>query len=213
MYAWATESLPLRDASKLIFVLLEGQPGFEDVRSDIVQRYPQARPIVLSVAELTSGQSITVLTAKKFIDSNEPLLIHNADTAFDVDPAWVRHALRDQFDGALLVFRSTELRWSYSRENQFGFVAEVKEKTVISPWASTGTYWFRKGSEFVTLAEARWASGRREASEYYVGPLYNDLIQRGGRVRNYAIDRLLCFGTPEDLARTLGELERTPRAR
>ncbi len=213
MYAWATESLPLHDASKLIFVLLESQPEFEELRRDIIQRYPEARPIVLSVPELTAGQSMTVLTAKKLIDSDEPLLIHNADTAFDIDPAWVRQAMRDRLDGALLVFRSTEPRWSYSRENQFGLVTEVKEKIVISPWASTGTYWFRKGSEFVALAEARWASGRKEASEYYVGPLYNDLIQRGGRVSNYAIERLFCFGTPEDLARTLGELERAPRTR
>jgi dTDP-glucose pyrophosphorylase len=82
----------------------------------------------------------------------------------------------------------------------------VREKEVISPWATTGTYWFRRGADFVSAAESRFNSGRREASEFYVGPLYNDLIARGAKVRNFPIRKLYCFGTPEDLAATLREL-------
>jgi UDP-N-acetylglucosamine diphosphorylase / glucose-1-phosphate thymidylyltransferase / UDP-N-acetylgalactosamine diphosphorylase / glucosamine-1-phosphate N-acetyltransferase / galactosamine-1-phosphate N-acetyltransferase len=213
MYAWATESLPLSQAGRLIFVLLESQPEFNDLRSDILKRYSRAHPIVLSVPTLTAGQSITVLRTKELINSDEPLLIHNADTAFEIEPSWATDALQTGCDGALLVFRSAEPRWSYSRDDDSGRVIEVKEKVVISPWASTGTYWFRKGSDFVRLAESRWTAGHKEASEYYVGPLYNDLIAQGGRVKNYPIARLFCFGTPEDLAATLKDLERAPQAR
>jgi NDP-sugar pyrophosphorylase family protein len=158
------------------------------------------------VPELTAGQAITVLRAKEFINNDEPLLIHNADTAFDVDHAWVESAWRDGLDGALLVFNSNEKRWSFSRENAAGFVDEVREKEVISPWASTGTYWFRRGADFIRMTESRLNSGRREAAEYYVGPLYNDMIATGSKVKNFPIRKLYCFGTPDDLTATLKQM-------
>ena len=133
-------------------------------------------------------------------------MIHNADSAFDVAPVWVERAAAEKLDGALLVFPSQEKRWSFSRENADGWVEEVREKEAVSPWASTGTYWFRRGADFVRTAEARLQSGRREASEFYVGPLYNDLIARGAKVKNFPIRKLYCFGTPEDLAATLRDL-------
>jgi NDP-sugar pyrophosphorylase family protein len=206
MYAWATESLPLEKSTRLIFILLASQPEFQDLKRDIEKRYLKHRPIVLTVPELTTGQAITVLCAKEFINNDEPLLIHNADTAFDVDHLWVEHASMEKLDGALLVFPSQENRWSFSRDNAQGFVEEVREKEVISPWATTGTYWFRRGSDFVNAAEARFNSGKREASEFYVGPLYNDLIARGAKVKNFPVRKLYCFGTPEDLAATLSRL-------
>jgi NDP-sugar pyrophosphorylase family protein len=207
MYAWATDSLPLQHARRLIFILLAAQPEFADLQHDIAGRYAEFDPVILTVPELTAGQAITVLRAKDLINFDEPLLIHNADTAFEADPAWVTEAWNDSLDGALLVFGSTEKRWSFSRENGVGLVEEVREKEVISPWATTGTYWFRRGSDFVSAAEARWQAGKREASEFYVGPLYNDLIARGARVKNFAIKKLYCFGTPEDLAETLSRLD------
>lgn len=206
MYAWAAESLPIENSSRLIFILLASQPEFLDLQRDIETRYKAHRPIVLSVPQLTAGQAITVLRAKEFIDSDEPLVIHNADTAFDVDHLWTERALAENLDGALLVFPSNEKRWSFSRENRAGFVEEVREKQVISSWATTGTYWFRRGSDFVGAAETRFQSGRSEASEFYVGPLYNDLIASGAKIRNFPIRKLYCFGTPEDLAATLREL-------
>lgn len=206
MYAWATESLPLDLSTRLIFVLLSSQPEYPRLRQDIESRYSKYRPLVLEVPDLTAGQAVTVLRTKEFINNEEPLLIHNADTAFDADPLWAEQAIDCGADGALLVFPSQEKRWSYSRENAEGWVEEVREKEVISPWASTGTYWFRRGSDFVRLAEERLDQTRREASEYYVGPLYNDLLAKGARVKNYPIQRLYCFGTPEDLASTLKQL-------
>ncbi|MEO5804145.1 MAG: glycosyltransferase family 2 protein [Verrucomicrobiota bacterium] len=207
MYAWATDSLPLERSTRLIFILLASQPECSDLQRDIQQRYARHQPVILTVPELTAGQAITVLRAREFINSEEPLLIHNADTAFDTDPLWVEQAWRENLDGALLVFPSAEKRWSFSRENAQGLVESVREKEVISPWATTGTYWFRRGNDFVRTAEARFHSGKREASEFYVGPLYNELIAEGARVKNFAIQKLYCFGTPEDLEATLRDLQ------
>lgn len=206
MYAWATESLPLGKCTRLIFILLASSPGCEALHADIDARYLRYQPIVLMVPELTAGQAVTVARAQGYINNDEPLLIHNADTAFDVDPSWVEQVHRDGLDGALLVFRSSEARWSFARADADGYVAEVREKQVISPWATTGTYWFRRGRDFVGAVEARLHADRRDANEFYVGPLYNDLIAAGARVKTVAIRKLYCFGTPEDLTSTLRDL-------
>lgn len=206
MYAWAAESLPLSRAQRVIFILLASQPECGELRADILARYAAYSPVVLTVPALTRGQSETVLAARDYITNDEALLIHNADTAFEIDSAWVDDAMTCRLDGALLVFRSGEDRWSFSREDDTGRVVEVREKVVISPWASTGTYWWGKGRDFVELAGDRMNAAATEAGEFYVGPLYNDLIGRGGHVANYEIRNLFCFGTPEDLAATLSQI-------
>jgi NDP-sugar pyrophosphorylase family protein len=210
MYAWAVDSLPLARAARLIFILLRSQPEFEELRADVLARYASHSVEVLDVPQLTAGQSETVLRAAAEIDNRAPLLIHNADTAFEIDPAWVDRAREENLDGALLVFPSGEPRWSYARTDEKGWVREVREKHVISPWASTGTYWFARGSDFTRLAREQAAGRNREKGEFYVGPLYNELIAAGARVRTFEIDRLLCFGTPEDLAQSL-KLLSSPR--
>ena len=206
MYSWAVDSLPLERAAQLIFILLSSGSGFETLRSDIHRRYGLHDPVILDVPEPTAGQAITVLRSRSYIDNEQPLLIHNADTAFTVAGAWVDSVWREGCTGALLVFRSDEDRWSYSREGDDGWVVEVREKKVVSPWASTGSYWFRRGSDFVRLADARVARQQPEASEYYVGPLYNDLIAGGGRVQNVAVQSVRCFGTPADYLKSLESL-------
>lgn len=207
MYAWAADSLPLSRCERLIFVLLSSQPEFPELRDDILARYARYNPVVATVPELTAGQAVTVLAAREWIAPEAPLLIHNADTAFVVDDHWADDARSCGAAGALLVFPSNEERWSFAREDDTGWVCEVREKIVISTWASTGAYWFRRGADFIKLSEARFGSAARESGEFYVSPLYNDLIAQGGKVKNYPIDRLLCFGTPEDLEQSLRTME------
>jgi dTDP-glucose pyrophosphorylase len=206
MYACATDSLPLERCSKLIFILLESQPEFHDLKADILERYEAYSPVVLSVPELTRGQSETVLVAAEYINNAEPLLIHNADTGYDISPEWLNDLDETRPDGALLVFKSTENRWSFSREDDDGRVVEVREKDPISHWASTGTYYFGRGSDFCRLAAKRISGDRIESGEFYVAPLYNDLIEEGGCVKNYEISSLYCYGTPEDFQETLSKL-------
>jgi NDP-sugar pyrophosphorylase family protein len=210
MYSWAVDSLPLARAERLIFILLRTQPEFEELRDDALARYRAHAPVVLDVPRLTAGQAETVMRAEALIDNEAALLIHNADTAFEIDDVWVDRAREEKLDGALLVFRSNEARWSYARTDASGRVCEVREKVAISPWASTGTYWFARGRDFARLARAQAETRSGEKGELYVGPLYNKLIEAGAEVRNFQIDRLLCFGTPQDLEESLKELAVKP---
>lgn len=207
MYAWAVDSLPLASATRLIFVLLKTEERYRELEEDIQRRYAALSPVVLNVPELTAGQAVTCMAAADWIDNGNPLCIHNADTAFEADETWPVRIMEQGADGGLLVFPSNEPRWSYARLGADGRVAEVREKKVISSWASTGTYWFRRGSDFVRLATEAHRGGLKDAGEYYVGPLFNDLIAGGGCVVHEPIRKLRCFGTPEDLDLTLKQLK------
>jgi UDP-N-acetylglucosamine diphosphorylase / glucose-1-phosphate thymidylyltransferase / UDP-N-acetylgalactosamine diphosphorylase / glucosamine-1-phosphate N-acetyltransferase / galactosamine-1-phosphate N-acetyltransferase len=206
MYAWSAESLPLSDATRVIFILLATMPGIEDLTQDIRTRYAHLPIEIVVVPTLTSGQAATVLAAKHLFANHEPLLIHNADTAFRVSAGWHQRMNDVAADGAILVFRSDEERWSYARTDAIGDVVEVREKVVISPWATVGAYWVRSVQRYVELTEAAMSAQQTERGEYFVGPLYNDLIAKGGCVKLVEIDELLCFGTPQDYLATLAQL-------
>ena len=166
----------------MIFILLKTQNNYDLLFNDIIQRYKKYNPIILTIPKLTRGQSETVLTAKKLINNENPILIHNADTAFTINESWIETLKKQAHDGALLVFKSDEDRWSYSRANDQGEVKEIREKVVISSWASTGTYYFRKGKYFVESAENEIKNGITEKGEFYIGPLYNKLILKGKKL-------------------------------
>jgi NDP-sugar pyrophosphorylase family protein len=197
IYSWSVDSLPLSAASKLIFVLRSDQRCYAELRDDIVSRYGAFSPIIVTIDSLSRGQADSCLAASELLDQEQPLLIHNGDTGFTCSIDISTEAIRDGCDGALLVFQSDQPRWSYSREGRDGLVEEVREKEVVSQWASCGTYWFRSAGQFTALAKA--ALSRPSQFEVYVGPLYNELCRNGGRVKNYQIRELFCFGTPEDL--------------
>ena len=206
MYSWATDSLPLGCANNLIFILLDNQTDYKILKDDIEKRYEKYNPIIISVSQLTRGQSETVLKAKDYINNEYPLLIHNADTGFTIKTSWIEDLDKTHPDGALLVFFSREKRWSFSKQDVHERVVEVREKDPISDWASTGTYYWRNGSKFVELADKHIGSNDLEAGEFYIAPLFNDLIKEGGFVKNYPIETLYCFGTPEDVEKTLRSL-------
>jgi UDP-N-acetylglucosamine diphosphorylase / glucose-1-phosphate thymidylyltransferase / UDP-N-acetylgalactosamine diphosphorylase / glucosamine-1-phosphate N-acetyltransferase / galactosamine-1-phosphate N-acetyltransferase len=205
MYAWAVDSLPLQYARELVFVVLRTQEFITDLVEDITQRYAEFHPRIEYVPEVTRGQAETALAALG--EGNDvPLLIHNADTSFVVDDLWIRRVYDTRQDGALLVFPSQEGRWSYSRTGKDGSVVEVREKQVISEWASTGSYWFRSTMRFRSLVDRDKRANGGLSGELYVAPLYNHLIQEGGRVTNVPVDEMACFGTPEDLLGNLGKV-------
>jgi len=102
-------------------------------------------------------------------------------------------------DGGILTFQSTHPKWSYAKKNDSGFVEEVAEKKPISTNATVGIYYYKKGSDYVRCAERMIEKNIRTNNEFYVCPVYNQLIEEGGKVRIKNINKMWGLGTPEDL--------------
>jgi dTDP-glucose pyrophosphorylase len=157
--------------------------------------------VVVALDQVTQGQACTVLTARQWIDNDEPLLIFNADTYCPTTVAAAAHRFGPQTAGILDLFAAPGDKWSFARLGAEDRVLETAEKRRISDWASTGLYYFRRGSDFVHHAQAMIDANDRSGNEFYVAPIYNRLIAAGKDVRGNRVDEVWVLGTPQDLAR------------
>ena len=106
----------------------------------------------------------------------------------------------DQCEGGILTFESTHPKWSYVKTREDGFVSEVAEKKIISNKATAGVYFYKKGSDFVQYAERMVAKGEGKIGEnFYVCPVYNELINAGKKIKIFDTKKVWKFGSPEEL--------------
>jgi dTDP-glucose pyrophosphorylase len=112
--------------------------------------------------------------------------------------------LTSDTDGGILTFtRENDPKWSYAKLDENGFVSEVAEKNPISNHATVGIYYYNKGSEYVKYAEQMISKNIRFKNEFYVAPVYNEMIQDNKKIKIYDCDAMHGIGTPEDLEKFL----------
>lgn len=149
---------------------------------------------------LTEGAACTTLLAKEHINNDTPLLIANSDQFLEWNSSeFLNFASNKDLDGAIVTFQSIHPKWSFVKENKNGYIIEVAEKRPISNIATTGLYYWSKGSDYVKYAEQMIQKNIRVNNEFYVAPVYNEAIADGKRFKSYNIERMWGLGTPEDL--------------
>ncbi len=201
MYHWATNSLPLEHASRLIFIVREDE-FTQQIIEDIHTTYGMFEPRIRILENLTRGQAETVYLARDLMDLNQPTLIHNADTAFQSMQMPDAHAF-----GGLVTFEAApnDARWSFARtdEHQSDRVIEVREKTIISRFASTGTYYFADTAWMLYSIKHSLINNMTEQGEFYIAPLYNQAIENNHYIQLLSCKHFTCLGTPEELENAL----------
>lgn len=157
---------------------------------------------VIEVDGITEGAACTVLLAKEFINNDNPLLLTNSDQFIEWDSTDFMYQMNEKnFDGCIMCFEGTHPKWSFAKSDENGIITEVAEKNPISNQATTGIYYFKKGSDFVKYTEQMIEKNIRTNNEFYVAPVYNELIADGKIIYNYEIPtkNMWGIGTPEDL--------------
>ena len=152
------------------------------------------------VDRLTEGAACTALLAEHIIDNDEDLLIANSDQFIDYQPQNFL-SLKDMTntDAIVYTFNDVHPKWSFVKVNSRGFVTEVAEKKPISDIATCGIYWYRKGSQFVKYAKQMIEKNVRINNEFYIAPVYNELIADGKTLIPFYVHKMWGLGTPEDL--------------
>jgi len=155
---------------------------------------------IVQVDGMTEGAACTTLLAKEFINNDEPLVYANSDQFLDWDSNEFMYSMEaDEVDGGILSFTATHPKWSFAKLNEDGFVSEVAEKKPISDIATTGIYYWKKGSDYVKYAEKMIEKNVRVNNEFYVCPVFNQAIDDGKKIKTFHIDGMWGIGTPEDL--------------
>lgn len=154
---------------------------------------------LICLPEETLGQADTVYQGVRHLQSDDEIYIFNIDSKI-VDftkPSWV-----GECDGYLEVFKGDGNHWSFALpENaESKKVIQTAEKERISDLCSDGLYYFRQKSVFEKLFLQAIELGNTAKNEYYIAPLYNDLIAQGGKVYYDLIanDKILFCGTPDE---------------
>jgi len=154
---------------------------------------------IVCVEGLTEGAACTSLLAKEFIDNDNHLLIANSDQFVEWEsPDFFWHALSKKLDGLILTFKASGNKWSYVKLDG-DYVVDVQEKVEISDIATVGIYYFNKGSEYVKYAQQMIDNKIKHNNEYYIAPVYNEMIKDNKKIGIKYCDKMYGLGTPEDL--------------
>jgi dTDP-glucose pyrophosphorylase len=163
------------------------------------------------IDKVTEGAASTALFAHRKTNNLVPLLIANSDQLVDINIGeFIEDALSRDLDGSILTFESNSPKWSYVKLDQNRLVTEVKEKEVISNFATVGIYLFKSGKIFVESALDMIINNDRFNNEFYVCPSYNYAIKNGLKIGIYNIEANAMHGTgtPEDLNKYLENIDK-----
>lgn len=158
---------------------------------------------IIPITYITEGAACTVLLAEQYINVEAPLMIANSDQYVDVDINDYVDSIREN-DGLIMTMPANHPKWSYIQFDTQGYVTLVREKEVISNEATVGIYNFARGSEFVEFAHQMIRKNIRVNNEFYVAPIYNEMIAAGKKIvfKNVG-DKMHGLGVPEDLEKFL----------
>ena len=195
-----------RRPHRFIFLALEEHLADSELRAVLDRVAPGG--LVVPVRGVTEGAACTVLLARRDIDSEDPLVVANCDQWVNADMnSFVDELIRGPAGGRILTMEADDSRWSFVGFDESGRVSRVVEKEVISNVATVGIYGFRKGGDFVRAADRMIARNLRVNGEFYLAPVYNELIALGKPVAVHPVGRLgegmHGLGTPEDVERFL----------
>lgn len=187
------------DAEYVFLVRKEHLFMYDGLKSTI-NRITNGKFRIVEVDGLTEGAACTALLAKEFIDNDDDLLIANSDQIMKYSPENFQYIKNfSDIDALIFCFHSVHPKWSFVKTNSRGVVVEVVEKNPISDIATCGVYWYRKGSDFVRCAEKMIANNIRTNNEFYIAPVYNELIRDGATIIPFFVQEMHGIGTPEDL--------------
>lgn len=188
---------------RFIFLVLREHLQKFNITSDLIQ-WAGSNSVVVSVDRVTDGAACTVLLARDHINNDYPLMIANSDQWVNIAiDAYMNRLATDDLDGLIMTMYADDPKWSYVRLDGSGKILEVVEKQVVSREATVGIYNFKKGASFVSAAESMIAKNFRVNNEFYVAPVYNELISSGKTISYVNVGSVgkgvYGLGTPADL--------------
>ena len=165
---------------------------------------------VVSMPVHKYGPVYTVQQVYDKIDDDEEVIVSYCDNPYVWDREdFIRHVKENDLDGCVLshsgfhphTLNNTKMAFMKTID---GSVAEIKEKECytdnpMNEHASTGTYYFKKGSYVKKYFDRAVEENVQYNGEYYVTLVYNLLINDGLLVGYYDTPFATVMGTPEEV--------------
>lgn len=201
MIRWVIENLKPKTPHQFIFIGQKSHIDAFDLSPKLRAWAPGCH--VIGLDAMTQGAACTALEASRFIDDAHPLMIANCDQYVDADiDDYLGQLQLRQLSGLLMTMKAFDPKWSFVTLDAQNLVTRVVEKKRVSDIATVGIYNFARGCDFVRAAKQMIAKNLRVNNEFYVAPVYNELIEEGARIGIYDIGQefmgMYGLGTPKD---------------
>jgi NDP-sugar pyrophosphorylase family protein len=157
---------------------------------------------IIPLEQDTAGALCSALLAIDHLKLDEEVLVANGDQVLRTDlQPFYRACRQPGIDGCVLTFTATHPRWSFVKTDASGVVTAVAEKRPISKQATVGLYYFRRAGDFVAAAERMMVKGLTTGGQFFVAPVYNEMILDGKRIVTHHLPdgTMHSLGTPEDV--------------
>ncbi len=187
--------------AEFIFVIRKQDNEQYHLGSVIKLLNPQ-NTIIVANSE-TAGAACTCLLANEYINNEDPLLIVNGEQFMNENIEKIIEKFEQrQLDGGIITFQSIHPRWSYVRLDENKNVIETAEKRPISKSATTGVYYFKQGKDYVRSAMQMIQKDVNVNGNYYICPVYNEMILEQKKIGVYEIvpDHYFSFSTLKGLS-------------
>ena len=165
---------------------------------------------ILGIEPHKYGPIHAVLKAKDLINNNEPIVVNYCDfTCYWNWEKFKEEVEKNDYLGALPAYKGFHphslgtTNYAYIKEKN-NFLIDIKEKEPftenrINEYASSGTYYFSKGSILINSCEEVIKRNLHINGEYYVSLAYKILAEKHKNIFIYPLQHFMQWGTPEDL--------------
>jgi len=192
------------------FVFICNEKHLKNTSMKFVLQDICANSTIVSMPMHKYGPVYTVQEVYNHIDDDEEVIVTYCDNPYIWDRDDFAHHVKDkELDGCILshsglhphTLNNTKMAFM---KTQGDLVTEIKEKECytdnpMNEHASTGTYYFRKGSYIKKYFNEAMEKNIQYNGEYYVTLVYNLLIEDGLRVGYYDTPFATVMGTPEEV--------------
>lgn len=197
VFSWVMKSFDLYlESEKFLFICRDDQ-GAPEFVSKRARELGIADFSIVVLSENTRGQAETVYLGTTGINEDAEIFVFNIDT---IRPEFRKPTWLPECDGYLEVFVGDGDHWSFVKTDSTGWVIETVEKRRISNLCSDGLYFFKRLGDFRMAFESALINNDSVRGEFYVAPLYNQLIQSGKSIAIEMIEKHQIFlcGTPQE---------------
>ena len=165
---------------------------------------------IVTIPQHKKGPVFTVKSVFDLINDDDEIIISYCDNPYlwNIED-FKTHINKNKLDGCILTHTGfhphtlSDTKMAFIKENN-GVVEEIKEKesytdTPENEHASTGVYYFKKGSYIKKYFKELMDKDLNYNGEYYVTLVYNLLVNDNKKVGYYDTEFVTVFGTPEEI--------------
>lgn len=195
---------------EIVFICNETHMRTTDMRTILQNLVPNCK--IYTIPDHKKGPIFTMLSTDldSYIKDDEQVIVCYCDNPYLWDyeefKTWIKST---DSDGCILSHggfhphRLSPTFMAHIKETNL-VVSAIKEKepytsNPMNEQASTGTYYFKKGSYIKKYFQQAIDKNVNYNGEYYVTLVYNLLINDGLKVTCYPTDFVTVFGTPEEV--------------